>query len=175
MSGTDDFKKATKAAKKEQGGKRYKCSACDLISPTPLFGCTRCRIVAYCNRECQKKHWPDHKVQCNLMQKHAAILNPNTDRSYNGHNPGRVHPMDAEIRKHAPVVYNDGVPHVAELTALMKGKRGKRIRRILTKPLTQNAANEHHLTASEKKKEAKLEFNILYSCRRLEISRQKNG
>jgi hypothetical protein len=26
--------------------------------------CTRCRITCYCNQECQRLDWPDHKVRC---------------------------------------------------------------------------------------------------------------
>jgi len=29
-----------------------------------LSHCSRCRISAYCSHECQKQHWPQHKVHC---------------------------------------------------------------------------------------------------------------
>ncbi len=30
----------------------------------PLLLCSRCKQVRYCNRECQKKHWFQHKQEC---------------------------------------------------------------------------------------------------------------
>ena len=40
---------------KEEGG--------GLVS---LKACKTCRLVKYCNSECQKKHWPKHKKPCKL-------------------------------------------------------------------------------------------------------------
>eukprot|EP00942_MAST-04A_sp_MAST-4A-sp1_P003552 g3552.t1 len=31
--------------------------------------CARCRLVNYCSRECQEKHWPLHKKQCKKLMK----------------------------------------------------------------------------------------------------------
>jgi len=50
---SEDFGAATKAAQKDQGGKRYRCAKCQKVSSTPLPGCQRCKCVAYCNRDCQ--------------------------------------------------------------------------------------------------------------------------
>lgn len=30
--------------------------------------CSRCKIVGYCNRECQRKDWPKHKLECKRYQ-----------------------------------------------------------------------------------------------------------
>ena len=27
--------------------------------------CSKCRLTSYCNRECQRKDWPNHKKSCN--------------------------------------------------------------------------------------------------------------
>ena len=29
-----------------------------------LKKCARCKMVAYCNRDCQKAHWKEHKPDC---------------------------------------------------------------------------------------------------------------
>jgi len=35
------------------------------ITPPPKFQfCSKCRQVCYCSKECQSKHWPDHKLSC---------------------------------------------------------------------------------------------------------------
>ena len=40
-----------------------KCSFCGKHSED-LKKCSRCRLMQYCNRECQKKHWRTHKSAC---------------------------------------------------------------------------------------------------------------
>ena len=44
------------------------CSACATKSDT-LMKCTACKCVWYCNKECQNKHWKEHKKQCKLIKK----------------------------------------------------------------------------------------------------------
>jgi len=42
---------------------RDKCSCCGRNS-ADLKKCSRCRSVQYCDRDCQKKHWTTHKLDC---------------------------------------------------------------------------------------------------------------
>ncbi|KIO27666.1 hypothetical protein M407DRAFT_232456 [Tulasnella calospora MUT 4182] len=44
------------------------CQQCSKSKATgaKLLKCLRCGIATYCSKECQKKHWPDHKPQCDL-------------------------------------------------------------------------------------------------------------
>ena len=45
------------------GGVHKRCDYCD----KPLVDvkrCARCQKVSYCDRECQRKHWKDHKKVC---------------------------------------------------------------------------------------------------------------
>ncbi|GMI31861.1 hypothetical protein TrCOL_g7472 [Triparma columacea] len=47
-------------------GRPFCCSVCEALtakSRDKLLMCP-CRTVAYCSRECQVKHWREHKVQC---------------------------------------------------------------------------------------------------------------
>ncbi|KAJ7796861.1 hypothetical protein B0H14DRAFT_2913238, partial [Mycena olivaceomarginata] len=30
--------------------------------------CSRCKMMTYCNRECQAAHWPVHKIHCKPIQ-----------------------------------------------------------------------------------------------------------
>jgi hypothetical protein len=56
-------------------------SSCGYCNKTDqkLLKCARCHFVLYCNRECQTKHWPTHKLDCHskfihVVQDSAAIL-----------------------------------------------------------------------------------------------------
>jgi len=33
--------------------------------------CSRCKLVRYCSAECQKNHWPKHKLVCVKVSKTA--------------------------------------------------------------------------------------------------------
>mmetsp|Transcript_21574 Transcript_21574/g.51932 ORF Transcript_21574/g.51932 Transcript_21574/m.51932 type:complete len:214 (+) Transcript_21574:149-790(+) len=39
------------------------CAHCSTSLPTMKL-CTRCRCVYYCSRECQTRHWREHKTMC---------------------------------------------------------------------------------------------------------------
>ena len=41
------------------------CSFCSRVAKD-LKKCTRCLRVQYCDKTCQQKHWPDHKLMCQL-------------------------------------------------------------------------------------------------------------
>ena len=43
---------------------QFKCAHCDTTSEK-MQRCSRCQFAHYCNRECQRAHWPQHKLQCN--------------------------------------------------------------------------------------------------------------
>ena len=40
------------------------CPACGKIATTK---CTGCKLVYYCNRNCQKKDWKLHKSSCKML------------------------------------------------------------------------------------------------------------
>lgn len=41
------------------------CGYCDKEKKNKLKKCSRCKVYYYCSKECQKKDWPRHKLQCN--------------------------------------------------------------------------------------------------------------
>ncbi|XP_062853032.1 zinc finger MYND domain-containing protein 10 [Trichomycterus rosablanca] len=41
-----------------------KCGACGAVG---VKRCSRCQGEWYCNRECQVKHWPKHKITCQMI------------------------------------------------------------------------------------------------------------
>merc|ERR1719353_2483196 len=36
-----------------------------------IYTCSKCGMQSYCSAECQKKHWPEHKKMCKMMQSAA--------------------------------------------------------------------------------------------------------
>jgi len=40
----------------------------------PLQKCGACKYARYCNRECQKKAWPDHKMECPALQRMHPVV-----------------------------------------------------------------------------------------------------
>lgn len=41
-----------------------RCSQCGLLPPEALLRCTRCHAAWYCNKTCQRAHWPTHRSTC---------------------------------------------------------------------------------------------------------------
>ena len=60
----DERQKQTEAA----GGHLKKCSVCSFTDTEAMKTkrCTNCYLVFYCGRECQKKDWPLHKIECEV-------------------------------------------------------------------------------------------------------------
>ena len=44
------------------------CSCCKKESEKKLSKCSACLSVGYCNRECQKRDWHQHKVMCPMLK-----------------------------------------------------------------------------------------------------------
>ncbi|KAJ7349067.1 hypothetical protein DFH08DRAFT_134740 [Mycena albidolilacea] len=42
------------------------CSQCS--NRSGALKCSRCKMMTYCNRECQAAHWPVHKKHCKPIQ-----------------------------------------------------------------------------------------------------------
>ncbi|GJE86498.1 zinc finger MYND domain-containing protein [Phanerochaete sordida] len=40
------------------------CGNCGEVATAKMPQCAVCKIVRYCNRECQRAHWPTHKKYC---------------------------------------------------------------------------------------------------------------
>ena len=38
------------------------CGSCN--NPNSKLKCSKCKLIYYCNRECQVKHWKEHKLIC---------------------------------------------------------------------------------------------------------------
>ena len=52
-----------------------RCCTCNKAS-AELFSCSRCKVVAYCGPECQRKGWPKHKTECKQIQKLKQVCTP---------------------------------------------------------------------------------------------------
>uniref|UniRef100_A0A5K3F7Z9 MYND-type domain-containing protein n=1 Tax=Mesocestoides corti TaxID=53468 RepID=A0A5K3F7Z9_MESCO len=53
--------------------KNYCAECLTPASPQPLSRCSKCRHVFYCNRVCQKTHWPVHKRECACIVSSGAF------------------------------------------------------------------------------------------------------
>ena len=51
------------------------CQWCKKTLSKPKI-CTRCRAFSYCSAECQKLHWPEHKIQCRSNRAAVATTQP---------------------------------------------------------------------------------------------------
>ena len=46
-----------------------RCEAPGCTNQAQLARCSRCTTVMYCSKECQKKHWKEHKLECAHLAK----------------------------------------------------------------------------------------------------------
>ncbi len=53
-----------------------RCQYCRKVCDKTLLACSRCRAAYYCNRSCQGRHLPTHKLDC-IEVKVAAICTEN--------------------------------------------------------------------------------------------------
>src|SRR5260221_10863486 len=57
------------------------CFICANSSTThTLFYCSGCRNVRYCSKECQKKHWPEHKEECKTKKMQGEVTIDETNK-----------------------------------------------------------------------------------------------
>lgn len=53
----------------------FMCEGCNKEADqkvAPLLRCGRCMKVGYCNAQCQKRHWVEHKDSCNEATKRSV-------------------------------------------------------------------------------------------------------
>ena len=47
------------------------CPVCNKVAENK---CTACKLIFYCNKECQKKHWKGgHKFECKKLPYKASV------------------------------------------------------------------------------------------------------
>lgn len=68
---------AKRAKKKMREAGELACAACGAPRATEtgwneLKQCSRCHVVKYCSRDCQTKHWKEHKLVCKAPAKSAS-------------------------------------------------------------------------------------------------------
>jgi hypothetical protein len=68
----DDYDKAKKGA--NTTGKLGKCYNCGKNFPKEtLLQCMKCKQVRYCNAECQKEDWSNHREFCEITHKREQL------------------------------------------------------------------------------------------------------
>ncbi|KAF7789758.1 hypothetical protein EIP86_000704 [Pleurotus ostreatoroseus] len=77
--------------------KRRQCQRCYVLEiEKPLMVCSQCKVVRYCSRECQKKDWKSHKLQCQSNANLSAALLANAS-SPAGRAASRLLPDDLSL------------------------------------------------------------------------------
>lgn len=57
-----EFEKGT--MEDEELDMHYSCAHCKIRSKNAMKKCSKCKNTYYCNQECQKNNWPEHKNNC---------------------------------------------------------------------------------------------------------------
>ncbi len=76
---------------------KWTCDYCNKTSIKKLPMCMRCKMVCYCNRECQKAAWKAHKKSCVPIDKEPKSL-PQTWEQVEAHGGSRVKGKTLEVR-----------------------------------------------------------------------------
>ncbi len=67
------LKQPYEEAKKAQPTRLGNCAKCGPgKNRDNLMYCQRCKYVQYCSRDCQKAHWPEHKLVCETLSSNKA-------------------------------------------------------------------------------------------------------
>ena len=57
--------------------KSHRCNACNQEEVHANFKrCSTCKLVYYCSKSCQKRHWSEHQILCNAIKEQ---LNQNNE------------------------------------------------------------------------------------------------
>ena len=52
----------------ENPGPNSRCSHCKRIPDSRLKRCSKCKYALYCNSECQRRAWRNHRLECRLKE-----------------------------------------------------------------------------------------------------------
>ena len=122
-----------------------KCAACGKAEEQELSLkiCTRCQCTKYCSRDCQARHWKQHKLQCTIKRKEKIVKEEqNRMRKLRKENvpivcvsftvfgcvrPGRPIPNGVPpnfpLKQHARIEFQQGPSHKPGHRGNMKGEK----------------------------------------------------
>ena len=73
------------------------CGACG--NSNAKFHCAKCKSVYYCNTECQKSNWPQHKVKCTPASSIETAKKPLATENVIPTSVNKIEPIINEIEK----------------------------------------------------------------------------
>lgn len=88
------------------------CAQCGSGCVGPRLRCSRCRVTAYCSRECQSKAWSEHKPACELVTQQGALWLRVTRNSSEGHKCLAAGAQPSQMRR-AAALFLDAAEGVA--------------------------------------------------------------
>ncbi|KAI0055380.1 hypothetical protein BV25DRAFT_1921856 [Artomyces pyxidatus] len=70
--GTKDTRPKPDALLRGTGRTQIQCAFCDKLGDQKMPMCSRCKLVRYCDAQCQKSAWKAHKPVCKVAASNAA-------------------------------------------------------------------------------------------------------
>ena len=63
---------------------------CVVCAKPSQSSCSRCELIKYCSRDCQRQHWPTHKLKC-FTKEHIRQFNESRYAKFLEHATKRIY------------------------------------------------------------------------------------
>lgn len=73
------------------------CSYCSKSSYNKLNQCSSCKTVYYCDINCQRSDWPNHKTKCVELKNHGALIKKLDEHALKIFNKSYLHEYTTDV------------------------------------------------------------------------------